>query len=76
LTPSKSGCTPKAKRLIRTPSSTPKKNRGRLHFKTPQPTNTDSPGPKVKVIFVMYIRMIIFPQAKSCNEGLYAVNDY
>ena len=40
LTPSKSGCTPKAKRLIRTPSSTPKKNRGRLHFKTPhnQPT--------------------------------------
>jgi hypothetical protein len=43
---------------------------------TTQPTNTDSPGPKVKVIFVMYIRMIIFPQAKSCNEGLYAVNDY
>jgi hypothetical protein len=43
---------------------------------TTQPTNTDSPGPKVKVIFVMYIRMIIFPQAKSCNEGLYSVNDY
>lgn len=68
LTPSKSGCTPKAKRLIRTPSSTPKKNRRRLHFKTPhkttQPTNTDSPGPKVKVIFIMYIWMIIFPSQK------------
>lgn len=63
LTPSKSGCTPKAKRLIRTPSSTPKKNRRRLHFKTPhkttQPTNTDSPGPKVKVMIVVCILMVI-----------------
>ncbi|CAC5384007.1 unnamed protein product [Mytilus coruscus] len=53
--PSKSGCTPKAKRKAST--KTPKKNRRRLQFTStckpqdekPTPQVTQSPGPKVKV---------------------------
>ncbi|CAC5368439.1 unnamed protein product [Mytilus coruscus] len=55
FTPSKSGCTPKAKRKAST--KTPKKNRRRLQFTStckpqdekPTPQVTQSPGPKVKV---------------------------
>ncbi|CAG2250894.1 unnamed protein product [Mytilus edulis] len=55
FTPSKSGCTPKAKRKAST--KTPKKNRRRLQFTStcksqdekPKPQVTQSPGPKVKV---------------------------
>ncbi|CAC5376272.1 unnamed protein product [Mytilus coruscus] len=55
FTPSKSGCTPKAKRKAST--KTPKKNRRRPQFTSackpqdekPSPQFTQSPGPKVKV---------------------------
>jgi hypothetical protein len=54
LTPSKSGCTPKGKRIQRQ-TVTPKVNRRRLIFaQTPTPCKSTpkprSPGPKVKVI--------------------------
>ncbi|CAC5365390.1 unnamed protein product [Mytilus coruscus] len=56
LTPSKTGCTPKGKKLSPPTGSTPKGNRRRLQFSTPIPrtqtqshSQTQSPGPKVKV---------------------------
>jgi len=56
LTPSRSGCTPRAKRTARTPKA---KNRRRLHFsQTPQEVGTQSPGPKVKVKAIYKISQI------------------
>ncbi|XP_052103401.1 uncharacterized protein LOC127736867 [Mytilus californianus] len=56
LTPSKTGCTPKGKKLSPPRGSTPKGNRRRLQFSTPIPrtqtqshSQNQSPGPKVKV---------------------------
>ncbi|VDI02117.1 Hypothetical predicted protein [Mytilus galloprovincialis] len=54
LIPSKTGCTPKGKKLSPPKGSTPKGNRRRLQFSTPIPrtqtqSQNQSPGPKVKV---------------------------
>ena len=74
LTPMKTGCTPKGKKII---SSTPKANRRRLNFShTPRnapktPKTPKSPGPKVKVhiykicnvndeFYIMWFRVIFY----------------
>jgi len=52
----------KSKKADQDPFINTKEEQGEVTLQnTTQPTNTDSPEPKVKVIFVMYIWMIIFP---------------
>ena len=70
LTPSKLGCTPRAKRTARTPKA--KNNRRRVDFSQTPQVGTQSPGPQVKVkaiykILQIHVQSIIFNHFHKCD---------